>query len=254
MSTDKIVIQWREPTEQIIKRVRSYISNSQDYPDGFGMNNPRHIANHAKLHKQLGLKSIPWLRQVHSSVLCSAPSIAGMPLFSKTADASWSDRPYVACAVLTADCLPVFFANAEATQVAVAHAGWRGLAAGVLESTLASFPQGDKIFAAFGPAISQKNYEVGGELTDTFSDYGESFEATNNGKFLLSLYKLASAILEKQGVSPPIIPKWCTFSSSENGSGESNNSSKLLFPSYRRDKHKAAWAGNARTANLIWIE
>ncbi|MBE8182189.1 MAG: polyphenol oxidase family protein [Candidatus Portiera sp.] len=251
-------IQWREPTEEILQRVGSYISNNLDYPEGFGLQNPYHSINHTRIHKHTRLKHIQWLRQSHSAVVRQAPTTAYIK-----ADACWTSRSYVACAALTADCLPVFFANASATQVAVAHAGWRGLAAGILENTLACFPKDDRIFAAFGPAISQSNYEVGKELTDVFAEYPDAFKPINNSeKHLMSLYNLAASILEKQGVASPIIPEWCSFGS-RNLAGsnpdahdiDNNATGGPLFPSHRRDKDvKSASKRNARIANLIWLK
>lgn len=252
MIANKHIIKWQDPTEQIIQRVGSYVTNNLDYPKGFGRQNPHHHKNHTRLHKHIGLKHIQWLSQSHSSVVCRAPTTAYVE-----ADACWTSRSYVACGVLTADCLPVFFTDAEATRVAVAHAGWRGLAAGILQKTLACFPSTSKIFVAFGPAISQSNYEVGKELIETFPEHTEAFKPiknTANDKYLLSLYELAASILEQHGVVSPIIPKWCTFSSKDSQDGSENNQ-QYLFPSHRRDKDaNSVISRNARVANLIWLK
>lgn len=251
MDTAKQVLQWRAPTQQITQRVGSYISNNLDYPDGFGLLNPHHCHSHKKLHKATGLKNIQWLRQSHSSRPCYCPTANFTP-----ADACWTNRSYLACAVLTADCLPVFFVDADATIVAVAHAGWRGLAAGILENTLSCFPKQIKrsnIHAAFGPAITQPNYEVGEELIQAFPANKQAFKpAKSKGKYLLSLYDLAKDILEKNDIASPVIPKWCTLASTADST---HDTAKYLFPSHRRDKDaKSRAKQNARTANLIWLK
>jgi len=108
---------------------------------------------------------IQWLRQVHGTGVVRASRGAVVP----EADACWTDEPGIACAVLTADCLPVLFCDRAATVVAAAHAGWRGLCTGVLEATVAALPvDPGELLAWLGPAIGPTTFEVGPEVRDAF--------------------------------------------------------------------------------------
>ena len=121
-------------------------------------------ANRASLPGLLGLPSAPlWLRQVHGVDVLDADA-GGR---SRDADASVTRKPGTVLAVLTADCLPVLFCSADGDAIAAAHAGWRGLAAGVLEATLARLDVG-RVHAWIGPAIGARSYEVGTEVRDAF--------------------------------------------------------------------------------------
>ncbi|MFL6609729.1 MAG: peptidoglycan editing factor PgeF, partial [Pseudomonas sp.] len=105
-----------------------------------------------------------WLQQVHGIDVVEAD-----PARVATADASWSATPGIACTAMTADCLPVLFCNRAGTHVAAAHAGWRGLANGVLEATLDSLQQPtEEILAWLGPAIGPQAFEVGPEVREAF--------------------------------------------------------------------------------------
>lgn len=109
---------------------------------------------------------IQWLEQVHGNAVVRA---AGEGASLPTADASWSDQPGVACAVLTADCLPVLLCDRAGTVVASAHAGWRGLLAGVIEQTVAALPAAPAdLLAWLGPAIGPAAFEVGSEVREAF--------------------------------------------------------------------------------------
>lgn len=124
--------------------------------------------NRERLQQQLpkGM-SVQWLEQVHGTAVVDADFHAPV----RCGDAVYIDRPGLAGAVLTADCLPVFFAARDARRVAVAHAGWRGLAAGILETTLARFPDSPAdVVTWLGPAIGVCHFEVGLEVRDSFLD------------------------------------------------------------------------------------
>ena len=230
---------WLNPTEAMKKHIHTCITLRRNYPGGFGTSNPSHKSNRARLIRDYRLKGIQWLKQIHKKRSIKAPSFP-----TPTADAAWTKTPHFACAALTADCLPVFFTNDSATQVAVAHAGWRGLAAGILESVISSFHKEDKIHAAFGPAISKDYYEVGQEFVDAFpqhihSSCFHSAKSASNAVYA-DLYAIAAKTLENNNIAAPPIPKWCTYKD------------KDLFPSYRRDN---VMNNNHydRIANLIWI-
>ncbi|EBV9336408.1 peptidoglycan editing factor PgeF, partial [Salmonella enterica subsp. enterica serovar Typhimurium] len=130
--------------------------------------NPEHVEeNRKRLFAAGNLPSKPvWLEQVHGK---NVLRLTGEPYASKRADASYSNTPGTVCAVMTADCLPVLFCNREGTEVAAAHAGWRGLCEGVLEETVTCFAdKPENIIAWLGPAIGPTAFEVGPEVRDAF--------------------------------------------------------------------------------------
>ena len=167
-----------------------------------------------------------WLQQVHGATVIDADS----PPPSPTGDASFARRRGSVCAVMIADCMPVFFT--DGSQVAVAHAGWRGLAAGVLEATLAKFDAA-KTICWLGPAIGPKAYEVGEDVRAAFAGDESAFAPTRPGHWLLDLYAVARRRL--QGVKGVHGGEFCT------------HSDPGRFFSYRRDK------GRERMAALIWL-
>lgn len=191
-------------------------------------------ANRRRLVEQLGLPAEPlWLRQVHGTTVARGDG-AG-----RCADARLSERPGRVCAVLTADCLPVLFCNRSGTRVAAAHAGWRGLLAGVLESTVAAFEDVPaEVFAWLGPAIGPQAFEVGDEVRGAFvgSDPAAAahFRDRRAGRWMADLYGLARQRLSGAGVTEVYGGGLCTFS--DDG----------RFFSYRRD------GVTGRMASLIW--
>lgn len=197
-------------------------------------------ANRQLLMQATGLERSPqWLQQIHGTDVVEAKDDAQV----RTADACFSARPGQGCIVMTADCLPVLFTNAQGTQVAAAHAGWRGLAAGVLENTLKTFNPNDEILAWLGPAIGPLAFEVGGEVKQVFveehAEAQSAFRASPThpqDRFLADIYHLARIRLAAAGVARVSGGDYCTFSDTEN------------FFSYRRD------GITGRMASLIWIE
>ena len=194
-------------------------------------------ANRALLRRALALPAEPsWLRQVHGNAIVEAPCAEPVP----RADAAFARRTGVVCAVLTADCLPVLFAARDGSRVAAAHAGWRGLAGGVLEATIDALggDPGDLI-AWLGPAISQRAFEVGGEVRGAFlaadPDAGDCFVPNARGRWQADLYALARRRLGTCGVSATYGGGRCTY-------GEPD-----AFYSYRRDGQCG------RMASLIYI-
>ncbi len=183
------------------------------------------LANRHLLRSRLDLPSEPyWLRQVHGPRVVAALGASDEP----EADASWTDQPDTVCVALTADCLPVLFAHRNGIVVAAAHAGWRGLAAGVLENTVAAMPgrPGD-LMAWLGPAISQAAFEVGDEVRAAFlatdSSAASAFEKNPAGRWQADLYALARQRLAAIGVDEVYGGDRCTYQ--EDGH----------FFSYRRD-------------------
>ena len=178
-----------------------------------------------------------WLTQVHGTrCVDAARSDPGVE-----ADASFSRERGVVCAVLTADCLPVLLCDEAAGVVAVAHAGWRGLACGVIEATVAAMGEpGDRLLAWLGPAIGPRAFEVGDEVRERFlvDDAGAAagFVAASRGKWLCDLYALARRRLAALGVRRVAGADYCT-------AGD-----PARFFSYRRD------GVTGRMATLVWLE
>src|SRR6478735_1367759 len=153
--------------------------------------------NRLMLERALELPSAPrWLRQVHGTQVMRFDTARHVDGDEPEADAAVSSVPGVVLAILTADCLPVVFAARDGSEVAVAHAGWRGLADGMLEATVAAMetPAGG-IVGWLGPAAGPDAYEIGEEVFDAFvsRDAGASigFAATRPGHWKVDLYALA---------------------------------------------------------------
>ena len=201
---------------------------------------PGHVAhNRARLIDALQLPSAPlWLQQVHGVRVIDA----GDSEVVGEADAAFTTRAGVVCAVLTADCLPVLFCDRAGSRVAAAHAGWRGLVAGVLETTVATMAvPADSLLAWFGPAISAPAYVVGDEVREAFmaqaAESAAAFEPANGGGWHADLYTLARQRLAAIGVSAIYGGDRCSLREPD------------YFFSYRRDG-----ARTGRMASLIWLE
>lgn len=197
----------------------------------------RVAANRDRLVAGAGLPAPPrWLAQVHGTRVVRAP-FDGVP----EADAVWTDRPGVVCAVLTADCLPVLLCSDDGERLAAVHAGWRGLAAGVLEATVTALDApGNRLLAWLGPAIGPRNFVVGPEVREAFlaRDAGAAacFVAHRGDRWLADIYKLARRRLASLGVQRCYGGDFCTVEDVER------------FYSYRRD------GVSGRLASLIWRE
>jgi len=206
--------------------------------------------NRIALVERFELPSVPhWLRQVHGTEVLRfdalAPSLAkageGWGGAEPVADASVTSTPGVVLAILTADCLPVVFANQDGSEIGAAHAGWRGLANGVLENTVAAMrsPR-DRIVAWLGPAAGPQAYEIGGEVFDAFVSQDENaasaFVATRPGHWRVDLYALARQRLAKLGIARVGGGDLCTISDPQR------------FYSHRRD------ARTGRMATVLWIQ
>jgi YfiH family protein len=194
--------------------------------------------NRALLARGLGLPSAPcWLRQVHGTHVVVDPDPADEP----EADAAVARRPGTVLAILTADCLPVVLASADGAIVAAAHAGWRGLAAGVLEATVMAMDAApEALLAWLGPAAGPDAYEVGAEVRDAFvardAEAATAFAETRPGHWRVDLYRLARQRLVSAGMAPRAIHggMLCTISDPSR------------FYSHRRDQR------TGRMATLVW--
>jgi YfiH family protein len=198
---------------------------------------PERVATNRGQLRQLLPAEPSWLQQVHGNVVVDAEKCPS----SMAADASFARRPGVVCAVMTADCLPVLFCDRAGTVVAAAHAGWRGLQAGVLEQTVASMAvPPSEIMAWLGPAIGPACFEVGDEVKAAFLGVSAqsdiAFVARKSGKWLADIYELARQRLNRCGVMAVSGGGFCTVSE------------KSRYFSYRRD------GITGRMASLIWLE
>jgi YfiH family protein len=198
---------------------------------------PRAVAaNRALLRRELPAEPV-WLSQVHGALCVDAATAAP----GAQADASFTRQRGVVCAVLTADCLPVLLCDERATVVGIAHAGWRGLAAGVIEATVAAMDEpGERLMAWLGPAIGPQAFEVGGEVREIFlaADAGaaQAFAAAADGKWLCDIYRLARRRLQALGIRRVAGADFCTVNDTER------------WFSYRRD------GVTGRMASLVWLE
>ncbi|PKO33582.1 MAG: peptidoglycan editing factor PgeF [Betaproteobacteria bacterium HGW-Betaproteobacteria-7] len=210
--------------------------NSFNLGDHVG-DDPAHVmANRALLHAMVPVEPA-WLRQVHGIRVLDAAGVTGEP----EADAAFARQPRVVCAVMTADCLPVLFCDRAGTVVAAAHAGWRGLAAGVLEATVQSMGVAPtELLAWFGPAIGGQRFEVGDEVRAAFVAHdpaaAAAFVALGHGKWLADIYRLAGQRLAAAGVGSLFGGDCCTVSD------------PARFFSFRRD------GVTGRMATLIWLD
>ncbi len=194
--------------------------------------------NRARLVETLALPSAPaWLRQVHGTRVIDLDQETGAGI---EADAAVSRDPARVLVILTADCLPVVFCNADGTTLGAAHAGWRGLAAGVLEATIQAMdcPPG-QLMAWLGPAIGPTRFEVGADVRAAFvdhhsDDHAAFREGRRPGKFLADIYTLARARLRRAGVINVTGGEHCTIR--DRG-----------FFSHRRDQGQTG-----RMATLVW--
>ncbi len=177
-----------------------------------------------------------WLQQVHGTASVNAAGCAALPV----ADASWSHRPGLVCAVLTADCLPLLLCDRRGRSVAAVHAGWRGLAAGVIEQTVAAMGvPADELLAWMGPAISQAAYTVGDEVRAEFvaqqPGAAAAFQQAAAG-WQADLYELARLRLAACGVTAVYGGEHCSMLEPD------------AFFSFRRD------GATGRMASLIWLQ
>ncbi len=192
-------------------------------------------ANRALLRRQLPADPV-WLTQVHGNRCVHAEEARS----GVEADACVAHAPGLVCAVMTADCLPVLLCDRDGSAVGVAHAGWRGLAAGVIESTVEALDRpADRLLAWLGPAIGPASFEVGDEVRAAFVTAdpaaAEAFVARSRGKWLCDIYRLARQRLAACGVMSVGGGGFCTVAERER------------FFSYRRDGR------TGRMATLVWL-
>ena len=201
----------------------------------------QHVQQNRRLLRSILPAEPAWLTQVHGTDVVDAAQVTAHTEMSQ-ADASIASEPGVVCVMMTADCLPVLFCDSAGRVVGAAHAGWRGLAAGVLENTVAAMRErgADEIYAWLGPAIGPQQFEVGQDVLDAFVAQdpanAQAFvsRADCAGKYLADIYALARSRLAKVSVNKVSGGGLCTVSDPR-------------YYSYRRDKV------TGRMASLIWL-
>lgn len=208
---------------------------------------PAHVAANrsalAQALNQIASAQAPqWLKQVHGTRVITPPTDpAERAVWIPEADAATTTQPGVPITVMTADCLPVFFTDREGSRVAVAHAGWRGLCDGILETTVAEFAEPAAVIAWLGPAIGPTAFEVGAEVRAAFMAIDAQAELAfvpvpdKPGHWLGDLYQLARHRLARVGVTQVSGGTHCTMTESAS------------FYSYRRDGR------TGRMASVIWM-
>jgi YfiH family protein len=237
-----IIPNWKVP-----KNVRAYSTTrfggvSQGVYEGLNLG--MHVGddsnlveqNRQILHQEAVLPSAQvWLNQTHSNNVVEL-QIPTMQVLD--ADGAITSSSKVICTVMTADCLPVLLTDSEGSTVAAVHAGWRGLADGILENAVAKFTK--PVIAWLGPAIGAKSFEVGQDVYDNFVSHSDqakqAFSVQGGGKYLADMDLLARQRLSSVGVSDVYSSNMCTFQDDE------------LFYSYRRD------GVTGRQATFIWID
>jgi YfiH family protein len=218
-----------------------------DGSGGGGLNLGMHVGDrpeHVQRNRDLLQTLLPaqpiWLSQIHGATVVDAAEAWGTP----EADASVTTRRGVVCAIQTADCLPVLLSDTAGQVVGAAHAGWRGLAGGILENTVARMRDAGagEILAWLGPAIGPRQFEVGEEVRDAFAALDAATRTAfqpvvgQAGKYLADIYQLARFALARAGVTRVFGGDFCTVTD------------ERRFYSYRRNRI------TGRMASLIWIK
>lgn len=193
-------------------------------------------ANRQLLAQKANLPSEPyWLNQVHGTRVLTLPAQSSTV---PDADASWSNQPRLVCAVMTADCLPVLFCSKDGQQIAAAHAGWRGLCAGILENTISRFTApAREIMTWLGPAIGPQAFEVGEDVRSAFMNVDPNAAMAFRpfgSKYLADLSLLATQRLQRLGITDISYSGDCTYHLPQQ------------YFSWRRD------GVTGRMATLIW--
>ncbi len=240
---------WVVPDWPAAPRVRAFVTTRAGGVSGgeyasmnlgaHGGDAPRNVERNRLIVRELMPATPRWMAQVHGIEVAILDELA--PEHVATADAAVARSPGHVCTVLTADCMPLLLAHEGGSRVAVAHAGWRGMSAGVIENAVRAMdvPPAELI-AWMGPAIGPDAFEVGVEVREAFvaadPDAGRAFRPGAPGKYLADLYALARRRLGRAGVARVHGGGFCTHRERER------------FFSYRREKR------SGRMGAFIWIE
>lgn len=202
-------------------------------------------ANRLAIKQHLSARGISWMNQVHGTTIVEARDdgyIDGGHI--STADACWTANTDIACAVMTADCLPLLVCDRQGTKIAAIHAGWRGLCAGIISKSITEMRiEPAETLVWLGPAIGPAAYQVGREVKDAFAARPNSsginvepaFTSDGDSHYLCDLYELARIELNSLGVTKIYGGDQCTYSQPDR------------YYSYRRDGQ------TGRMVSLIWL-
>ncbi|AJC49157.1 peptidoglycan editing factor PgeF [Allofrancisella guangzhouensis] len=219
-----------------------YTNNTQGFSKGkfakFNLSdnvgdNPLAVEKNRNLFKSCVNANVKWLKQNHTTIIKSFDEYD-----EGFCDAIYTNKPNQVCTVLTADCLPILLFDKRMTKVAAVHAGWKGLAHGILEVSLKEFI-GFDLVAWFGPCITQPYYEVGQDVYDSFVNqdeiFGQAFRSKGENKYLFDIKFIAKQILNSNHCFDVVDSGLCTFSNKR-------------FYSYRKE------GITGRQASFIWFE
>ena len=244
------------PAPNNVKAFTSCRSGGFSQPPYNSFNIAQHVGDNKDLvnkNRQLlpNCQNFIWLNQNHSNICVDLDMNANIEDAALQADACFSTKKSQVCAVMTADCLPILLCDSQGTCVAAVHAGWRGLADGVIEKSIAKMPANPKTLMAWmGPAISQKYFEVGEEIKETFIDYPQAFSNNNyttENKYFANLYHIAKQKMFSLGITQIFGGEYCTYQQAN------------LFFSHRRVTHQVSNGANpiattGRMVSAIYID
>ena len=237
MTLDLICPQW--PAPQRVKAFSTTRVGGHSQAPYDSLNVGEHVGDSLDTvqanRKQLPLhQNIKWLNQVHGNSCISLDSNSAQNM---SFDASTTSEPNLVCAVMTADCLPILLCNKQGTEVAAVHAGWKGLADGVIENSCNQMHSAaSELIAWIGPHISQKNFEVDDLVFAHFQAYPDCFLPTKvTGKYQANLQRITQAKLSALGIKQIFSADMCTY---EN---------EALFFSHRRATHQ----GLTQTGRMV---
>lgn len=237
---------WQAPANVVA--YTSCRAGGQSLPPFDSFNLAQHVGDDPQVvemnrQKLPNIKNIVWLQQVHSNLCLELPLQDNSSL---AVDAVCTSQVMQACTVMTADCLPILLCDKQGTRVAAVHAGWRGLADGIIENTLRQMNITSKnLLAWLGPAISQSHFEVGVEVHTAFAAYPEAFMASPNStlsepKYLANLYAIARSKLKSLGIDDISGGEFCSYAQ------------ESLFFSHRRATHQGLTT-TGRMVSVIYL-
>jgi YfiH family protein len=234
-------IQPNWPAPNNVKAFTSCRGKGFSLPPYDSFNLAQHVGDEPSLvnkNRQLlpNYQNFVWLNQIHSNTCIDFDINENIADTVFQADACFSSKKNQVCAVMTADCLPILLCDKQGSCVAAVHAGWRGLADGILENTVSKMPVDTKsLMAWMGPAISQKHFEVGKEIKKVFFDYPEAFIKnldSSDDKYFANLFQIAKQKMFALGITQVFGGDYCTYQQNE------------LFFSHRRATYQNSSESN----------
>lgn len=243
MSSNFLYLNWPAPMQ--VKALSTIRQGGFSKPPFDSFNLGMHVGDDeqdVKNNRALLTQSLPhppkWLDQTHSADIITIDEANSQTYQTSQADGFYTRLSNVPLAIMTADCLPIFLTDKQGTQIAIVHAGWRGLAQGIIKNALSLFSGNPAdIIAYLGPAIGPLAFEVGEDVVNSFAPklFSPCFNKQENGKFLADIFAIASLQLKELQVEQIYSELLCTYTD------------PVRFFSYRRDGQ------TGRLAHLIWL-